>query len=92
MFLIRNFFRRRQVRRLSKARGDLPARLIQRRARRERIQEEKQRIISDLFRSWSLGEIKQPLQSEVDEIYYRKTGISWTRLLEIKRKYWHENI
>ena len=49
-------------------------------------------VIADLYRSWRIGEIKPALKQDLEAIETHHETLPWTRLLEIKKRYWHENI
>lgn len=80
------------IRRETKRRGGPHARKKARGVRRFSTHLQKQEILDDLYRSWTLREIKLPTKEEVDFIERMQQRIPWQKLLELKRKYWHENI
>lgn len=72
--------------------GGVRARVTGRHGRRWKIHREKQAVIDDLYRSWRLGEIKPPRPEDREALEIHHETLPWTRLLEIKKRYWHENI
>lgn len=73
-------------------RGGVRARVSERHMRLERIRREKRAVISDLYRSWRIGEIKAPTPEDLEAIEVHHESLAWTRLIAIKKRYWHENI
>ena len=75
-----------------KKRGGNAGRSEQRSQRRARIFQEKLKISSDLVRSWGLGEIPRPTEEERMLFYLYPGTLTWSYILEVKKKYWHTNI
>ena len=72
--------------------GGVRARVFLRHQRRDRIRREKRAVIADLYRSWRIGEIKPALKQDLEAIETHHESLPWTRLLDIQKRYWHENI
>lgn len=73
-------------------RGGPRLRVLDRHRRRHQIFWEKRAVIEDLYRSWKIGEIRQPDPVHREAIETHHETLPWTILLEIKKSYWHENI
>jgi len=67
-------------------------RVLERHRRRHEIFWEKRAVIEDLYRSWKIGEIRQPSKEHLEAIETLHEALPWTILIEIKKSYWHENI
>lgn len=72
--------------------GGVRARVSQRHHRRYLIRKQKRAVIEDLYRSWRIGEIKPALKQDLEAIETHHESLPWTRLLDIQKRYWHENI
>ena len=67
-------------------------RTLNRHRRKQRIFFEKRAVIEDLYRSWQIGEIRQPSKEHREAIETHHESLPWQVLLDIKKSYWHENI
>ena len=77
------------IRREIKRRGGTSVRSSQRVDRFESIKKEKHKIREDLVRSWGLGEIRPPSQEEKEHFFLYYHYLTWSYLIEIKKKYWN---
>lgn len=84
--------RARKVKKGEKALGGMRVRISHRLKRQLKIQKEKSMVIEDLHRSWKIGEIKPAVKEDIETLQFHRERIPWSVLLDIKRKYWHENI
>lgn len=84
--------RRRSIIKGEKAYGGMRMRIIRRLKRQLKIRIEKSLVIEDLHRSWKIGEIKPAVKEDLDTLNFRREKITWSELLHIKKRYWHENI
>ena len=77
------------VRRATKKLGGAAVRNVERRKRFDAIKSEKYKIVEDLVRSWSLGELRHPTKEEHEKFFLYYHFLPWSYLMEIKKKYWH---
>ena len=84
--------RNRIIRAREKEIGGMRFRIAHRIKRRIKIRKEKAMVIEDLHRSWRIGEIKPAVYDDLMTLDFYRERITWSELLRIKKKYWHENI
>ena len=77
------------IQRESKRRGGTSERYQARANRFADIKKEKYKIREDLVRSWGLGEIRPPSREERDYFFLYYHYLTWSYLIEIKKKYWN---
>jgi hypothetical protein len=77
------------IRRESRRRGGTSERNIARANRFATIKKEKYKIREDMVRSWGLGEIRPPSQKEKDYFFLYYHFLTWSYLIETKKKYWN---
>lgn len=96
MLKIRRWLRYRakkiKLERIIQARGGFEMKRTRRLAKKYDIFLQKRTIIQDLYQSWKIDEIKKPDPKDLALLKAMGEKIPWATLIDIKKKYWHENI